>query len=248
MKLLLPLFCMFLIISCGETSDEVKTLYGTCSVDKEQSGECVRYMDRTIYFGNYVAGDEGINDVFAVQKIKDAIREVESGSELGSGYFSFQNVDANLLTPYTERVDGLTWRSFILVWNDTKFNEFLQEVEYQADPNVIIMINKANRKQFWMIVRGSCFDSGNSNCTNDIDTNFTSSSGLVALVARSIGRLVAMNIETCDDNSGSVMCAEYPSDAQWSELNSNSFYSSFRNALDAIDDNEDFYKVFELEQ
>lgn len=247
-NLLLLLTISMLAFSCAQSEDEEDkdTVFITCDRVKEANGQCVRYMDRTIYFANFRNVER--NDPFAVEAVKTALDQISRESDLGAGYFQFANADESLLQPLTERTDGIEFRSFIQIWSDNDFNALSSEINsFIEDPNVILALNQANRREFWMIIRGSCFDSNQTSCTNSFDGSFTSESGLRALVARSIGRLVGMSVVDCLEFPDDVLCAEFPDDSQWVIGKRNNFYAGLKNSLELIDNNPEFYRVFTLD-
>ena len=234
--------------SCAQPEEEGEqdTVFITCDKAGEANGQCVRYMDRTVYFANFKT--VGRNDPFAIDAVKTALDQISRESDFGAGYFQFANADESLLQPLTERTDGVEFRSFIQIWSDEDFNNLARDINsYIADPNVILALNQANRREFWMVLRGSCFESNQISCTNDSENSFTSESGLRALIARSLGRLAGMSIVDCLEFSDDVLCAEYPNDDQWIIGKRNNFYAGLKNSLELIDNNPDFYKVFTID-
>ena len=250
LKCLLVASAMTAFYGCAESTEDIdnpKVVFKACSQTQESNGECTRFMERKIYFANYNSGEPDKNEIFAVQKVKDALNDIAADSDLGDNYFSFENVDGNLLQPVVERTDGIQWRSFVQVWPDAEFNSFLSELPFQADSNAIVAINQANRRQFWIILRASCFDSNQVSCTNDNSATFTSNMGLFALVGRTLSRLIGMTVKDCSLDPDHTMCAEFPSDTQWSLSSKNQFFANIRNALDTVSSNENFYEAFFVE-
>lgn len=254
---------LFIILSsvfsaCAAKKTEIQptVIYSACSLDQEQSGICSRFMDRNIYFVN---GPSGVglsvkNSPLDIVKIQSSLREFACLTELGCNYFIFNaDTEANL-TPITEYTTGVNFKSFIQVWPDAEFSELYNKViPNPSEPNAIVFLNPNNRKQFYMILKGSCFsESGNVNCTNNEEAIFTSDLGLSALLARNLGRLVGIPLDYSSQCSSSpastnVMCGSYPNNSQWSTSAKNSMTSLFNNALETIALNLEYYREIYLE-
>lgn len=174
----------------------------------------------------------------------DAIREVERNTDLGEGYHRFTYKDAELLEKprETELLDR--FETNIEVWDDARFNRLLEELPAQEDPNAIWVYNRANKKQFWLIFRASCFESNNQSCTNTVDGTYTPDKGAYALVARTIARFVGSVVKTCDQGDSDPMCADFPNDLQWSESERTRIFRIIDNGLELIRNDPNFYEVF----
>lgn len=239
-KLLLILSLLF-VTSCtkeGETKTETK--YVGCTNVLENKGECIRWMDRKIYLAFSNAQQPDRNNEFQKSKVKEALLEIEDLTTLGQGYFQFQEVDESLLQPIIE--PGLSpnqYRSFILVWPDAVFNDYVVNNlgGNVPDPNALSVINSAYKRKFYMIIRSSCFVSAAA-CNGITDA------GLRALIARQVGFLLGLRPMDCAEEPNSVMCASLPVDAQWSELEKLRWASALNNNLEIILNNPNFYDEF----
>jgi len=250
MKKNTPLIIIFIFItlvsSCGldqKSTSNTKT-YVTCDFSKQASGECTRYMDRKIYFASNSSAP-GKNEIYAIESVKKALTQLSMESYLGANYFSFDSIDEKLIEPITTKTEGVEWKSFIQILPSDEFNTLETSINsYLADPNVIVALNQANKKEFWIIIRSECFESNNVLCSSTLNEDgqtFTTEMGLRAMVARSIGRLVKMSIVDCGVYPTDTMCAEHPNDDQWLASNKNQFYAGLKNALEVIDNNPSFY-------
>ncbi|MCP4914587.1 MAG: hypothetical protein GY909_15840 [Oligoflexia bacterium] len=247
MKCLFILSLLFLV-SCGtkEEEEKPKEIFTACSKALEQGGRCLRYMDRVIHFANFVPSFPEENNPFAVERVKEALDEISAKSDLSP--FIYEFADKNLLEPITEQTQ-LNFRSFIQILPNLKFNELASELGVSlSDPNAIVAVNRNNKREFWIVFRASCFNSSDTTCTNNALSTMTSTKGVYALVARTLGRLVALNTRVCSDDPSDVMCANFPSDDQWSLLSQNKFYSEFEASLVAISNDKNFYDFFVPEE
>ena len=231
------------LFGCGDTSENAETKFVTCSEAAENEGKCLRYMDRDIYFANSVNGEKL---QIHVDKIKEALRDIELSTALGEGYFNFKQTDPQLLNPNLEvELSENEIKSFILIWDDVKFNEFILENEIGSipDPNSLAVINAANKRKFYIIVRESCLGKSSS-CSDELGEGITTS-GFRALVARQLGLLVGMRTKSCSvGEKFDTMCSELPNDDQWEGVSKDRWVSSFNNALETIDNNPNFYDEF----
>lgn len=239
---LLSLFCAFLVSCAKENEDETKEVikYIGCTKNVENQGDCIRWMDRTIYLAFSSSANPQRNNEFQKAKVRDALQEIEEGTLLGSGYFNFKEVDESLLQPVIE--PGLSptqYRSFILIWPDDVFNDYVVNTlgGNIPDPNAVTVINSAYKRKFFMILRASCFES--QPACNSITTN-----GLNALIARQIGLLSGVSPVSCATDEGNVMCTTFPSDEQWSETNRQRWFSTENNILEVILNNPNFYDEY----
>lgn len=239
-----------LFLGCGPEPEEGPgQTYTACSLAAEKEGKCLRFMDRDVYFGNYVTTRPGENDVFHVQSAKDALREVEKITDLGIGYFRFHSIDPNQINPLTEMTEG-EFKSFVLVWPDEKFNEFWHETGPHSDPNAVLVINKANKRQFYLVARAGCFEGARScmQVTPDEQNRFTTEKGLRALFARQLARMAGGKVVSCDGNEEHLMCADFPSDKQWGFAAREDASLLVNNLLEAVSNTPEFYREFFLEQ
>lgn len=230
LKLLL-LTLMVSLVSCQKEDPEVVYV---------PYAPLYRWMDREIYFA-FSTGNPNRNNEFQKTRVQDALREIENLSNLGENYFSFKEVDEAVLQPIIQPGQAETeYKSFILIWPDTDFNNFVVNTlgGEVPDNNAVAVINSAYKKKFYMIIKSSCFSS--SAACNSITQN-----GLRALIARQMGLLVGMPIlQDCSSDPGNAMCASLPNDDQWNDLNKVRWSNSFNNSLEAILNNPNFYNEF----
>lgn len=246
-----------LAVSCNtKNDDEDKTItkYIGCTQNVQNQGDCIRWMDRTIYLAYAAPGTNNRNSELQKQKVKEALCEIQNGTMLGGGpisecianpnvqgnYFNFVTVDESLLQPIIE--PGLSpnqYRSFILIWPDNIFNDYVVNVlgGNTPDPNAITIINSAYKRKFFMIFRASCFESS-AQCNN------ITTPGLYALIARQFGLLSGIAPVNCDIDETNVMCASYPTDAQWDEANKQRWMATENNILEVILNNPNFYDEY----
>lgn len=230
-------------ISCSKESDEDKevvTKYIGCSKALENQGDCIRWMDRKIYLAFSNAANPTRNNEFQKAKVKEALAEIEKNTILGTGYFQYQEVDESLLQPIVE--PGLSpnqYKSFILVWPDDVFNNYVVNNlgGNVPDPNAITVINSAYKRKFFMILRASCFVSAAS-------CNAITTPGLYALIARQMGLLTGISPVSCDTEPNNVMCSALPNDLQWNEQNRQRWFSTENNILEVILNNPNFYDEY----
>lgn len=258
-----------MIFGCGaskKTTDPT-VIYSACSIEQENSGLCSRFMDRDIYFveNSVTTGGEIKNNPLDIAKIKASLVDFACNTALGCNYFIFHTASADELVPLTEYTTGKNFKSFIQIWPDSypadsteeSFGSFqLKTIPNAAEPNAIISINDNNKKQFYMIIRGSCLlESNNTDCTRRVASAFTSNLGLTALIARNMGRLVGIPLEsndTCDSDTRvplnlNFMCGRSPSNGQWSTTEKIKMKGVFNNALETISLNPEYYNQIFLE-
>lgn len=239
------LISLVLLTSCmSSKKEEPKVVYAVCTAALESQGTCTRYMDRKIYFAANIFDEPYTNNPFDVERVQDILREISSNTNLGDNYFEFYTTDKNSLNLILEAqtVPG-GFKSFIQILPDIEFNEIYATVN-SPDPNAILEVNQANKKQFYLILRESCFRSNNVNCTNSVGQSFTSNKGLKALVARSFGRMIGLRTTNCGTKYDHPMCATEPNDDQWSITEEIRMYDLFNNALETITNSPTFYEVY----
>lgn len=225
-------FIKFVFIICFLTSG--------CSEEiPEEKAHDGRWMDRTIYFATTDPEVDRNNTIHKV-KVQEALKEIEASTTLGEGYFKFQEIDESELDVTLESGTlESEQKSFILIWPDSVFNQYVTEVVNGSipDPNAIAVINSANKRKFFIIIRASCLSSSsnpNPQCANIGTTGFK------ALVARQLGFLVGMPAKNCDVYPNDVMCVE-ASSQQFTPNSKLSFSSAFNNSLEAILLNPNYY-------
>lgn len=217
-------FVLFLSLGCAQ---------------EEDSGDAIaassRWMDRTIYFADPNLSDPQRNSFFQKQKVQDALNEIASGTDLGEGYFSYVQVPESEIEPIVTAATSVSFKTFILIWPDSVFNAFVEQKFGTGipDQNAVTVLNAANKKQFYIIVRASCTETS-ATCGN-ITTD-----GFRALIARQLGFLVGLS-KSCT-NPQSVMCSTSPSDVQWLDINKEGFFNTFNNQLENILNTQGFYQ------
>ena len=211
------------------------------SSSSSSSDPSLRWMDRTIYFAYANSGNPNSNNQFQVQDVQDALTEIQQITNLGQGYFSYTMADPAVLNPiYQTGQASSEYISFILIWDDTDFNNFVVNTlgGNVPDENAITVINAAYKRKFYMIFKSSCFVSSAS-------CNSITSNGLRAMVARQLSLLVGIPaITNCAKTPTDVMCSTTPSDAQWNDLNKTNWANEFNNALETVLNNPNFYNEY----
>ena len=194
-----------------------------------------RWVDREIYFALPDGSSPERNNVFQKNRIKTALNELQMSTSLGEGYFSYNEVDEALLQPSLEAtVSSSQFKSFILIWPDTVFNDFVASIGgIIPDPNAVTVINSAYKRKFFIIIKSSCFVTSSA-CGN------ISQNGLSALIARQFGYLVGMKNKDCAFYPQSVMCRD-PVDSQWGSAQKGLWFSAFNNVLESILNNSNYY-------
>jgi len=211
----------------------------SCSSDDEETiTTSQRWVDRQIYFAVADGSDPDRNNFFQKERIQESIGEIELITSFGPGYFNFTEVSETLLIPTTGEALVEDQRSFILIWPDAVFNDFVVNTLGGGTPdqNAVTVINAANKRKFYMIFKASCFNT-TATCNNiGVD-------GFKALVARQFGFLMGLGQADCSVNPTSVMCASnsFISDSQWSENSQIIYANSMNNILEQILNTPGFY-------
>jgi hypothetical protein len=199
-----------------------------------------RWMDRTIYFA-YSTSETDRNNPFQKQKVQDALDAIASSTSLGEGYFNYTEVDESLLQPVTTATtQASTFNSFVLIWPDAVFSDFVvnQLGGQVPDPNAVTVLDSAYKRKFYIIMKASCFTS-NTAC------NSITSNGINAMVARQLGIMTGMSVKDCATYPNDVMCANTPTDNQWLITSQQSWTAAFNNVLEAILQNPNFYNEYQ---
>lgn len=224
------IFLLLAISGCGENTETV--------VYKDPV-PVYRWMDRTIYFAFSTGGSPQKNNEFQKAKVQETLDEIASNSMLGSGYFSYTQVDEAILQPIIEQGQSANeYKSFILIWPDVDFNNFIVNTLGGSvpDQNGVVVINSSFKRKFYMIIKSSCF-------TSSAACNSISSQGLKALIARQLGFLVGIPPKTtseCNSDPENVMCP-LANNEQWNDANKIRFLNTFNNSLEAILNNPNYY-------
>jgi hypothetical protein len=238
--------CIFLtFFACAqqEEEDTNKTIYVVCSQEDFAAGKCLRYMERSIFLAFASGGSPDKNNIFQKQTIKDAFNEVAENTDLGSGYFTFTEIDPVFIEPLSEVTQtGTAFKSFIQVYPDDEFNLFAEKWSFVPDQNAVVVINGANKRQFYMIIRASCFETNDINCTSDPSISM-GETGAKALIARQLAQLVGAPYD-CSLGNNNTMCSSSPSEGQWLVAEKNKYFSMFNSQLETIRLNPDVYDTF----
>lgn len=208
-----------------------------CSPEPEGNSSSSRWFERTLYFA-LSGSDPERNNFFHKERVREGIREIEQLTSLGLDYFSFKEVDESIIDPTSNDFESKDFKNFILIWPEAIFNSYvLNELGGgNPDSNAVAIINSANKRQFFIIFKSTCFSSSSS--CNNIGVN-----GVKAMIARQLGFLIGMTSANCAINPTSVMCASNSaiSDAQWG-VNPKVIYSNnYNNILEQILNTEGFY-------
>lgn len=232
------LFSFFALAGCEQKPAEV--------IYKDHT-PVYRWMDRKIYLAFSSGSNPERNNEFQKTRVKDALAEIETLSNLGSGlsssekYFTFEEVDEAVLQPiYIAGQSATEYKSFILIWPDADFNNFIVNTLGGSVPdnNAVTVVNAAYKRKFYIIIKASCFVS--SAACNGITQN-----GLRALIARQMGSLVGMAIkQECTATPENTMCSPLPNNEQWNDSNKISWRNSFNNSLETILNNSNFYDEY----
>lgn len=243
-KIIILITLLTSFYSCKQTettgTTTTVTKYVGCTASAEGTGKCIRWMDRTIYLAYSTGANPTRNNEFQKAAVKTALQEIEQNTMLGRGYWTFKEVDESLLNPVFEA--GLSqneYKSFILIWDDVSFNDFVVNTLGGSVPdlNAVTIINSAYKRKFYMILRASCFTS--SSTCNNITTN-----GINALIARQIGMLTGLQPLSCSLYPNDVMCASVPNDNQWSLSNKAAYFAAQNGMLEVILNNPNYYDEY----
>lgn len=249
-KYIFTLLSLLTLVACKPASEEdggtiTITKYIGCDKVTEGRGECIRWMDRNIYMAYSSATNSNRNNEFQKAKVKDALNDIAKNTMLGEGYFKYTEIDESQLNPILESgLNSNEYKSFILIWDDASFNDFIvnQLGGQVPDTNAVAVINSAYKRKFYIIFRASCFNS--SATCNSITTN-----GINALVSRQLGLLIGLSPKNCNGNldplcSQDVMYTTLPTDVQWADTNKNRFFASLNGMLEIIYNNPNYYDEY----
>lgn len=242
-NLILILICVSCLNS-PENEDKPKVVYSACTQADQLQNKCTRFMDRKIFLSFSQGLDPNKNNEFQKIAVRQAFREIEELTNLGSGYFTFEEIDPVFIEPIVEPTTGTVFRSFVQILPDAEFNGLANRFGFIPDQNSITVINAANKRQFYLVIRASCFNPNDPVCTNDIAATM-GTLGIKALIARQLGVLTGMPLSCLTFNK--TMCADFPRDDQWSTMEKNSWAASFNNSLETIANNPGFYEEFFIE-
>ncbi|MCX6129804.1 MAG: hypothetical protein NTX25_12190 [Proteobacteria bacterium] len=145
-----------------------------------------RYFDREIYMPTGVSVQPEM--AAAQELIQASLIELADSSDLGKDYFIFKFEEDSLLQPVSEETqyDGRPWFSFIQVWPDNLFNDQISSsVGTSGDPDVLVVRNELNEREFYAILRLSCFVAGES-------CGFPTQKESKAVIWRAMGYLIGL--------------------------------------------------------
>lgn len=242
-RILFLILTVLAFASCKQTDSTTTTTvtkYIGCTKVLENQGSCIRWMDRVLYFAYSTGSNANSNNQFQKTTVKETLTEIATNTMLGTGYWTYNEVDESLLNPILSA--GLSeseYKSFILVWDDTKFNDFLVNSVggNVPDTNAVTVINAAHKRKFYIIVKASCF-------TSSASCNGITTTGVKALIARQIGFLSGLSPVSCSSDPSNVMCATLPIDDQWSTSNKNKWFASVNGMLEVIYNNPNYYDEY----
>jgi len=148
------IFLISFLFSCGSSKDTVSN----SNNNNTMPDKSWRYFDREIYLssGSSVSPEVGIAQLL----IEESLKELETHTDLGIDYFSIKYEDESLLQPIANQTagSGRAWKSFINIYEDDIFNEFLSSaIGESLDSDVISAINNKNPKEFFIMLRLNCF-------------------------------------------------------------------------------------------
>ena len=199
-----------------------------------------RWMDREIYFAYSNNAYPTRNNEFQKAKVQAALDDISANSNLGAGYFNYHVVDESVLTPSISATTSTSaFKSFILIWPDSDFSDFVVNKlgGTVPDPNAVVVLNSAYKRQFFMVFKASCF-------TSDLACSQITTTGFNALVARQMGLMTGLSVKDCAKYPNDTMCASAPNDSQWNTANKTGWLGSFNNVLEAILNNPSFYNQY----
>lgn len=236
----LILFLLFFIISCSKNEEETKE-YVQPTVDLSNVKlNCLRWIDRNLYFANQDPFNSSNNNEFHKQKIQSVLKEFERRTKIGEDYFRIKTVSSSLLLP--KQPIGLNedeYKSFILVWDDTIFDKYIIDnygsLDNIVDKNALTIINSDFKRKYLIILRASCFQNSEK-CDSITDK------GLNALILRQLALILRMSTKDCSSQPNAIMCVE-PSDIQYEDEDEiQFFYDQITSQLINIENNLNFFQ------
>lgn len=242
LKILLVTF-LLLLSACSQNSDDSEDDTVNDIKNTNDPLTCIRWIDRDLYFAKQDPFISNRNNEFHKTQVQEIISTIEKNTSLGEGYFRVKTVSPEVLDPLrTSSLPKDEIRSFILIWEDSRFEEFITSklggFGNVPDRNAITIVNPNYQRKFYMIIRASCFEASERCSASDNDS--IAYEGVSALIARQLGFLFRLPNKDCVDNRDDVMCPQ-PSDDQWTEDNREEFYSSLSNQMTVIDNNPNYY-------
>lgn len=229
-----------LIISCSKKEEEEKKYVQPTFDLSNVKLNCLRWIDRNLYFANQDPFNSSNNNEFHKQKVQSVLKEFERRTKIGEDYFRIKTVSASLLLP--KQPIGLKedeYKSFILIWDDNTFDNYVTanygSLDNIVDKNALTVINSDFKRKYIIILRASCFQNSDK-CDNISDK------GLQALILRQIALIFRMSTKDCETNPESIMCVE-PSDSQYEDEDDiQFFYDQITSQLINIENNLNFFQ------
>lgn len=210
----------FFLLGCDDSKDNNNSDKGNNPTTKSW-----RYFDREFYLPSGVSVSPemaGAQDI-----VKTAMEELASSSDLGVDYFIFNYEENSLLQPVAGETtyQGRVWRSFAQIWEDNPFNDYLAaNVGASTDQDLIVVKNKLNQQEYFMILRLSCFVAGET-------CGYPTQGQAKAMVWRSFGYLIGLRY---GDNAASTVMSPGFLATQESESEKRKFLAEFNGQLERI--------------
>lgn len=214
------------------------TILGCSKAEEETAGGGLRWMDRKIYLAVAQNSDDpDRNNVFQKETLREALNEISELTDLGGGYFEFIEVNESTLNPNLSagEMTNENDRSFIQVWPDAVFNDWVQTTVggNLPDPHAVSILNASNKRQFFIIMKASCFSNG-SGCGG------IGVLGVRALIARQLSLISGAQLKDCATYPSDVMCST-PADSQWTTSQKYLWKAYFNNLLEVIKKTPGYY-------
>lgn len=212
---------------------------------------CLRWMERDVYFATSDPFNTSRNNQFHKDFVKDVLKELEKNTILGEDYFRFRELNADQLDPVQSTVTPREQiRSFILIWPDSQFDEFIDTYKpggstlmTMPDKNSITITNTSYQRKFYMILRASCFEGSQDSRCKDTGPSGMGIGGRTALINRQIAlltRLSPVNCNTSEATRRNVLCTK-PSNDQWGKVEKEQFFTALDSQLSTIENNINFF-------
>lgn len=241
-KFLMIILSVLLLNGCSQSSDDDDPEDpNVASVSDPLT--CLRWIDRDLYFAKQDPFVSNRNNEFHKTQVQEILQTIEKNTQLGENYFRIKTVSPEILDPLrTNNLPQDEIRSFILIWEDAKFEDFiinnLGGFGNVPDRNAITIVNPRYQRKFYMIIRSSCFEASERCSAPDNDS--IAYEGVSALIARQLGFLFRLPNKDCGTDRDDVMCPQ-PDDSQWDEANREEFYSTLTNQMTVIRNNPNYY-------
>jgi hypothetical protein len=242
------LLLFLLLVSCSKQTATTTFTNPTQVAFDQIKVTCLRWFERDIYFATSDPVVNNRNNQFHKDTVKAALKKLEYNTKLGEDYFRIKEVNADVLDPLMPAtLTKNEYKSFILIWEDTKFDSFVTTnisggLSALPDKNAITVTNAKYQRKYYIILRASCFEAS-SKCSGS-DNSAIGLNGVTALILRQFGlisRIAPVNCRASADARVNIMCAD-PSDNQWTTDTQNQFYAAFSNQLSVISNNINFYQ------